>query len=367
MRLLDFDSNLSKNLLNHNDDCHSFFRKLRIYIRAKQLAILIHQSKLVLKMDSYRTELLLDDIIKDIRLRKYKMPGNYSDYYSDIEPRIIGSGSNGRIFKATRKSDGMAVAVKIVLNLPRGVENEVFFLQRCQHPKYTIRYFHSYIIEGHAIAVIVTSLEGRDWNPSKRCSRSIRRTNLYDLEAFLYTNQLDESDLMHVVESLFKIIYFMHYRVKVVHGDIKPSNFLIDQKLNIKLIDMSTCRDISKSQTLDRFRGSRYYASDEAIQKDCFNGVDNDLWALGMIVYECCFGIQQKPEWHDNVVMFHQPFAAKLSNRNQTLLKECIRILLHKDPSFDKQASFKSKCTRSKPSIMTTKRSWTQYCLSKYF
>ncbi len=77
-------------------------------IRKYQFALLKRQWSSKGRVDG-RSERLLDGVITDVRNGVYPALGNYLDLYTMFQSELLGSGSNGRIFRARRRTDGILV------------------------------------------------------------------------------------------------------------------------------------------------------------------------------------------------------------------------------------------------------------------
>ncbi|AKT37548.1 serine/threonine-protein kinase [Chondromyces crocatus] len=89
----------------------------------------------------------------------------------------------------------------------------------------------------------------------------------------------------------------------VLHRDLKPSNILISQeqdgKLNAKIADFGIAKIMSRDMPVDRprttmqgsFIGTAAYMSPEQVEGRCEIDSRSDLWALGVVIYECLTGV----------------------------------------------------------------------------
>jgi serine/threonine protein kinase len=101
---------------------------------------------------------------------------------------------------------------------------------------------------------------------------------------------------MHVLRAL----YFIE-SLSIIHNDIKPDNFVCIKDLrssyglSIKLIDFGTIKNIDPKYSqvyADDIAGTMVYLAPEQ-----FNGIrhiKSDIWSLGIMLYELCFGSYPK-------------------------------------------------------------------------
>ena len=78
----------------------------------------------------------------------------------------------------------------------------------------------------------------------------------------------------------------MHSR-NIVHRDIKTENIMLDDCFNIKLVDFgfSEIRNKNSDGFLSTYCGTTSYASPELLAQKKYNGVSNDIFAIGVIMF----------------------------------------------------------------------------------
>ena len=76
----------------------------------------------------------------------------------------------------------------------------------------------------------------------------------------------------------------------MVHRDLKPENLLIDHNKNIKIVDFGLSNTYKFGESLKTACGSPCYAAPEMIVGKRYNGLNADLWSLGVILYAMTCG-----------------------------------------------------------------------------
>jgi 3-phosphoinositide dependent protein kinase-1 len=110
-----------------------------------------------------------------------------------------------------------------------------------------------------------------------------------------------ETSKFYLAEILNILLYFQ--KNKIAHLDLKPGNFLLDERLHLKLIDFATCKIIGKEYDLktkkfinqnniiiDNYLGTAEYVSPEILNKNVINFKSCDIWSFGIIMFELFHG-----------------------------------------------------------------------------
>jgi len=101
--------------------------------------------------------------------------------------------------------------------------------------------------------------------------------------------QMDLRALRTTLAHSLRALHYLHDR-GIVHGDIKPSNIMIDARRRIKLGDFGLARRVSdRDGTL--LKGATRYIAPEVVSED-FGDVESssDLYSLGFAAYELMCG-----------------------------------------------------------------------------
>ncbi|RMZ77773.1 hypothetical protein DV737_g4183, partial [Chaetothyriales sp. CBS 132003] len=104
---------------------------------------------------------------------------------------------------------------------------------------------------------------------------------------------MDEDECMSIFRQVADAIHHLHTKARVVHRDIKDENVVLDGEGQIKLIDFGSAAYI-KNGPFDVFVGTlgKYtdadavdYAAPEVLQGKPYGGQEQDIWALGILLY----------------------------------------------------------------------------------
>ncbi|EAY23750.1 AGC family protein kinase [Trichomonas vaginalis G3] len=71
----------------------------------------------------------------------------------------------------------------------------------------------------------------------------------------------------------------------ISHGDIKPSNFLVDKYGRIKICDFGLANKVISDENSTNFHGTAMFLSPEIIRKLPYDAFCSDIWALGVTIY----------------------------------------------------------------------------------
>ncbi len=127
-------------------------------------------------------------------------------------------------------------------------------------------------------------------------------------------------------------------KLDIIHGDIKPSNLLVQDDNTVKLSDFGMAR--RESKVADSIHGGTpNYLAPELISGG-ETSIQSDIYALGVTLYEMTFGALpikltgRKPkDWtedhYKNVVAYPTPWPEHLPENWKSVLAR----MLHKDPS----------------------------------
>ncbi|KAL1898305.1 serine/threonine protein kinase [Ceratocystis pirilliformis] len=95
---------------------------------------------------------------------------------------------------------------------------------------------------------------------------------------------MPEAECRSIFLQVARAVDHLHNVAKVVHRDIKDENMILDGKGVIKLIDFGSAAYI-KSGPFNVFVGTIDYAAPEVLAGKPYNGKEQDVWALGILLY----------------------------------------------------------------------------------
>ncbi|KAI4312777.1 hypothetical protein MLD38_037571 [Melastoma candidum] len=221
-----------------------------------------------------------------------KATGNFS--------LLIGSGGFGNVYRGrlTRGRSLRKVAVKVVdcstgrrrlaLEQELGVllqlrhENIVEILGYCIDREEEGALIFDYVSNGTIEEKLHPERRSCEETPSRRSSKTLPWKNR-----------------VKIAFQLARAIEYLH-RKSVIHGDIKPSNVLLDEDLNCKLCDFGSskkmrttdCSPMSNHKVRNnRIMGSPGYADPEYLRTGMASE-KNDVYGFGMVLLELVTGLE---------------------------------------------------------------------------
>lgn len=113
-----------------------------------------------------------------------------------------------------------------------------------------------------------------------------------DLFEFIQKKQkINESNAKIIFKQLLLGTQFLHIN-GICHLDLTLENIMFDNNFNIKIIDFGLARYCTKKQfnyskSKDKLYGKTEYLSPESYnqKKEKYNGIKNDIWSLGIVLY----------------------------------------------------------------------------------
>ena len=185
----------------------------------------------------------------------------------------IGSGSFATVYRAKDEELGREVAIKQLHSeyladsgrLDRFWQ-EAQLLASLQHPN---------------IVTIFDIVRERGW-----LVMELMQSNL---ATRLSGRQVDLRALRATLAHVLRALKYLHSH-GVIHGDIKPSNLMIDQRRRIKLGDFGLARRVNNAEG-SLLKGTTKYMAPETVSDDFGDvGPQSDLYSLGFSAYDLMCG-----------------------------------------------------------------------------
>ncbi|KAJ6714787.1 SERINE/THREONINE-PROTEIN KINASE UNC-51-RELATED [Salix viminalis] len=247
---------------------------------------------------------------------------------SDLEKMaVLGHGNSCTVYKVRHKRSSSIFALKILrfdrssamIRQQAGREAEI--LKRVDSP---------YVVQCHAVFDSEDDLYF--------AMEHMERGSLHDV--LLVHRILPEHVISSVARCVLNGLQYLHGK-QIVHGDIKPSNLLINAEGDVKIADFGVSRVVvGKHDSYETYMGTCAYMSPERIDPERWDGnigdhgFAGDVWSLGVVVLECLVGHYpligrgEKPDWAALVCAIS--FGERLqmpksaSGRIQSFVRRCL-------------------------------------------
>jgi serine/threonine-protein kinase len=196
---------------------------------------------------------------------------------------LFGEGGMGAVWRAEH-ADG-TLKRQVALKLPRAgwspglaerLARESGILASLEHPNIA-RLYDAGFLEGGRPYLAMESIEGAP------------------IDAYCRARAMRVTDRLRLFLQVAKAVIYAHSRL-VVHGDLKPSNLLVDGEGRVHVVDfgLATVLDAGASLPTEvtRTLGSAltlHYASPEQVRGEAI-GVASDVYSLGVVLYELLTG-----------------------------------------------------------------------------
>ncbi|KAM3749460.1 hypothetical protein ACB098_05G186500 [Castanea mollissima] len=204
--------------------------------------------------------------------------------FSDVNK--LGEGGFGRVYKG-KLINGKEIAIKrFSMKSNQGLEefkNEVILIAKLQH--------------NSLVRLLGCCLEGDE---QLLVYEYMANTSL---NAFLFDPQkckeLDWEKCTNIVNRITKGLQYLHEdsRLRIIHRDMKASNVLLDDEMNLKLSDFGTARIFGRNQIeANTMRIVGYMASEYAI--DGLFSIKSDVYSFGILMLEIVSGKRYSGFYH---------------------------------------------------------------------
>lgn len=234
----------------------------------------------------------------------------------------IGQGGFGRAYVVKSLESGELRVVKQVKlkNLSqRAIEktmDEIKIMSKLKH--FNIIHYRSHVVQNDSLMILMDYADGGD------ISTLIQGRN---------GRPWSEDIIIDYFVQMCLAVKYLHDR-KIIHRDIKASNFFLCKNGIIKLGDFGLSRLLPSTKAmLETQIGSPYYLSPEVCKGEEYN-TKTDIWSLGIVLYEMCalkhpFIGRTTKEVMENIVKSKSPMIPKYYDLD---LQKIVRMMLEKDP-----------------------------------
>lgn len=146
------------------------------------------------------------------------------------------------------------------------IEGQISFMQRFNHP-YVIMLFE--VIETDKDLYLVQEYA--------------ENGDLYE-----YINRRERIDIAEcrkLFQQIVAAVDYLHREINISHRDIKPENILLTENKNVRLTDFELSNRLTEGEFLKTACGSPNYAAPEIISGKPYEGVQCDIWSMGVTLY----------------------------------------------------------------------------------
>ncbi|KAJ3303955.1 hypothetical protein HDV03_003193 [Kappamyces sp. JEL0829] len=148
-----------------------------------------------------------------------------------------------------------------------------------------------------------------------------------DLFEFIERNsEIDDSVTRHIIKQTLEAVNHIHAN-GIVHRDIKDENILIDASHHVTLIDFGSSAYISAGP-FTTFFGTEIFCPPEVLEGNPYNGMEQDMWAIGSLLYIVVF--RQNPFYSVDDILT-TPLALPFPVNQH--LHALLHLLLDRDPT----------------------------------
>ncbi len=191
---------------------------------------------------------------------------------------LIATGGMAAIYKATQRSSGQTVAIKILHG--HLAQDKDFITRFEREARAAADLKHQNIIDilgyGHAEGVYYIAMQYVDGKSLKELINS--------------TRFMPHDIALAIVYEICQGIEHAHQK-GVVHRDIKPANILVDKDGNVKITDfgLAQAQDLTSITVTGAIVGTPAYMSPEQAAGKKID-IRSDIFSLGVVVYEMVTG-----------------------------------------------------------------------------
>ena len=253
----------------------------------------------------------------DMTPPQLELPCDFGDYVLEKE---IGRGGMGIVYQATRQSDELSVAIKMILkgDFATDADRQRFETEAQASAKLD----HPNIVPIYEIG----EFQGRSFF----CMKLIEGQSLSER---LARGPMPPARAARIMDQISDAISFAHQQ-GILHRDLKPSNVLLDEEGSAYIADFGLAKENHSRVSLTRsgaILGTPSYMSPEqAAGQKGEVGVPSDVYSLGAILYNMLTGrppfLGASPVETVLMVLEQDPVAPRILNRRADRRLEMIAM-----------------------------------------
>ena len=227
------------------------------------------------------------------------MNGNYSPgeiVFGKWElDRVLGAGSFGKVFEATRNDFGSYKAAVKVITIPQNPSEIMEARSEGMDDHSITLYFRSMVDEIVREFEILSQFKGSSNIVSYEDHDVIAHTDGYGWDIlirmelltpmveYMQTNPMSTRDVIRLGVDICKALEFCHH-YNVIHRDIKPENIFVSKMGDFKLGDFGIARTVEKTGSGLSKKGTYTYMAPEVFRESRYDATV-DIYSLGIVLY----------------------------------------------------------------------------------
>ncbi|MFQ6638196.1 hypothetical protein Gotur_013529 [Gossypium turneri] len=243
---------------------------------------------------------------------------------------VLGHGNGGTVYKVQDKCTSKIYALKVIHDggdetTRRKVYKEIDILRKTDSP-HVVRCYKTYEKPWGDVAILMEYMDAGNL-------ATLRRKK----------GTLSDPELADITRQILKGLSYLHGN-KIIHLDIKPSNLLVNDKMQVKIADFGESMIMDRTSDLcNSYVGTCAYMSPERFDPNANGGNYNiflaDIWSLGVTLMELYVGhfpllpAGKKPDWPSLMcaICFDDPPTLPPTASDE--LRNFLECCLQKDPS----------------------------------
>ncbi|MEO1449154.1 MAG: serine/threonine-protein kinase [Bacteroidota bacterium] len=231
-----------------------------------------------------------------------------SRYRYDQERDKVGKGGFGSVYKALDRETGEIVAIKV-----SPVEDKAPNYSLLEEARKAVQFDHPNLVKYYEVFRISTEMGWYDF----AVMEYVPFGNLAEFK-------VASGQLQPLLAGILWGLHYLHQN-NIIHRDLKPQNILIDRQNGRyvpKIADFGLAKETERNYTTNTTRYvTPEYMAPEQIDPRQRIGNQVDLWAVGVITYQICFG--------------QLPFGARAEGHTEQEIIQ--RILARRSPKYMRQ------------------------------